>query len=73
MYQIIVLLYNMKHKEIQTPRLQHLAASFDQLCDKDQLYLETLAAQLAKIHETAPEKQISTGKKPGNKVQLNKE
>jgi hypothetical protein len=35
--------------------------------------LEALTTQLAEIHQTAPEKQISTGIKPENKVQLHKE
>ena len=54
-------------------RSQHLAAVFDQLCTPNQAYMDTLTAQLAIIHETAPEKQVITGKTLKNKVQQNKE
>jgi hypothetical protein len=50
-------------------RSRHLAASFSRLSDQDQAYLETLTAQLAEIHETSPEAQVSTGKKPENRIQ----
>jgi hypothetical protein len=53
-------------------RSSHLAAAFDRLCEKDQAYLETLTVQLAEIHETIPETQIVTGKKPETIVQQNK-
>jgi hypothetical protein len=61
----------MTQSEDRKARSRRLAASFDQLGDQDQAYLETLTAQLAEIHETSPETQHLTGKKPENKVQQN--
>jgi hypothetical protein len=63
----------MKQMVTRTQQRNHLAHTFDRLCDTDQEYLETLTTQLAEIHETAPEKQVLTGKNLKNKVQLNKE
>ena len=36
-------------------RLDRLIAAFDLLGEKDQIYLEKLASELAKIHKVAPE------------------
>jgi hypothetical protein len=54
-------------------RSRHLAAVFDKLGEQDQAYFETLTAKLAEIHETSPETQFLTGKKPETVVQQNKE
>jgi type II secretory pathway component PulM len=58
---------------VQKARSRRLATLFDRLADQDQTYLENLTAQLAEIHETSPEAQVLTGKKPKSKVQQNKE
>jgi hypothetical protein len=58
--------------EAAKARSRHLAASFPQLSDQDQAYLETLTAQLAEIHETSPETRFSTGKTSEDIVQQNK-
>jgi thymidylate kinase len=55
--------------EAAKDRSRHLAASFNRLGEQDQAYLETLTAQLAEIHETSPEMQVVTGKKPENRIQ----
>jgi len=47
----------MKHNDNEKSRSAYIAAAFDALCEKDQLYLEDLADQLAKIHAAAPETQ----------------
>jgi hypothetical protein len=59
----------MIQSEAAADRSRHLAVSFNRLGDQDQAYLETLTAQLAEIHETSPETQVSTGKKPKNRIQ----
>jgi hypothetical protein len=59
----------MKQNTTITERKNHLAYALDKLNDQDQAYLETLTAQLAKIHGTSPETQRLTGKKPKSKVQ----
>jgi hypothetical protein len=61
----------MTQSETQKSRRRRLAAVFDRLGGQDQAYLETLTAQLAEIHETSPETQLLTGKKPKSKVQQN--
>jgi len=45
----------MKQMRSYKTRLDHLIAAFDFLSEKDQIYLETLASELAEIHKTAPE------------------
>jgi hypothetical protein len=61
----------MLQQEARKARSRRLAVSFDQLGDQEQAYLETLTAELAEIHQTSPETQFSTGKRPKNKVQQN--
>jgi hypothetical protein len=61
----------MTQPEARKARSRRLAASFDQLGDQNQAYLETLTAQLAGIHETSPETERLTGKKPKSRVQQN--
>jgi hypothetical protein len=63
----------MKHKTTRMGRKDYLIYGLDKLADEDQAYLETLTAQLAEIHETSPETQLLTGKKPKSRVQQNKE
>jgi hypothetical protein len=63
----------MKQQSARYTRRNRLSASFDRLCEKDQAYLETLTSQLAEIHETSPEMQFLTGKKPKTIVQQKKE
>jgi uncharacterized membrane-anchored protein len=63
----------MIQSEAKKARSRHLSAAFDRLSEKNQTYLETLTAQLAEIHETSPEMQVVTGKKPETIVQQNKE
>ena len=36
-------------------RLERLIAAFNLLSEKDQVYIEKLASELAKIHKAAPE------------------
>ena len=45
----------MKHMRTDKERLDHLIASFNLLSEKDQIYLENLASELAEMHKTAPE------------------
>ena len=45
----------MKQMRSDKSRLNRLIAAFDLLSEKDQIYLENLASELAKIHKTAPE------------------
>jgi len=47
----------MKHKDNKKSHAAYIAAAFDTLSEKDQLYLEELTDQLAKIHTAAPETQ----------------
>jgi hypothetical protein len=63
----------MKQIHEQKARKRHLASVFDHLNPQNQAYLETLIAQLAEIQETSPEKQPTSGNKPENVVQQNKE
>jgi hypothetical protein len=63
----------MKQLSNRHTRRNRLSAVFDQFCEKDQTYLETLTSHLAEIHETSPETQILAGKKPKTIVQQNKE
>ncbi|GHU15737.1 hypothetical protein FACS189450_00930 [Spirochaetia bacterium] len=63
----------MRIKPTKSERKNYFAYVFDQLCATNQAYMDTLTAQLAIIHETAPEFRLSTGIKPKNKVQQNKE
>jgi len=53
----------MKQSSKKSVRRQHITACFNKLDDTNQEYIENLTAQLAKIHETAPESQLITGKK----------
>ena len=61
----------MKHKTTVMERKNYLTYGLGKLADQDQAYLETLTARLAEIHETSPEAQVLTGKKPKSKVQQN--
>jgi hypothetical protein len=62
----------MKHKATKTERKNYISLAFDKLGDQDQAYIEVLTAQLAKIHETTPAKQETSGKAPGDRLKLNK-
>jgi len=45
----------MKQMRSNKARLSRLIAVFDLLSEEDQIYLETLASELAEIHKTSPE------------------
>jgi hypothetical protein len=62
----------MKHKSTRTERKNYIAYGFAELGERDQAYIEAIIAQLAEIHKTSPETQVSTGKKPESIVQPNK-
>jgi hypothetical protein len=59
----------MKQSSGRHTRRKRLSALFDQLCEKDQAYLEALTFRLLKIHETSPETRLLTGTKAKTIVQ----
>jgi hypothetical protein len=61
----------MKHKTTKTERKNYIAYALPRLGERDQAYIEAITSQLAEIHETSPETQVSTGKKPKNRIQQN--
>jgi hypothetical protein len=64
----------MKQKMAAKTNRVRLAAGFGLLEEKDQAYIENLTAQLAKIHETAPETQrLSEGPATGADTVRNEE
>ena len=68
----------MRQSPARKTRSQHISAIFDQLCDKDQQYIDDLTAQLAEIQcrygrYSSPETRLSSGKKPESVLQHNKE
>jgi hypothetical protein len=62
----------MKHITTRTERRNYIAYGLAKLGEQDQAYIEAITTQLAEIHETSPETQVSTGKKPKTIVQQNK-
>jgi hypothetical protein len=69
----------MRKNTTRIERNNYLSHVFDQLCDTDQTYLDTLTAQLAEIqgrckrHTSPEENRLPTGKDLKNRVQQNKE
>ena len=73
MLQIIVVWYNMKQMRTNKARLNRLIANFHLLSEKDQIYLESLASQLAEIQKAAPETQgLPTTRRQGRSGKDNK-
>jgi hypothetical protein len=63
----------MKQKATRTQRENYLTQAFERLTPQNQIRLDTITAQLARLHETSPESRPAGGKKPKSVLQHNKE